>query len=124
MIELIRCADHVAAFKVSGTMTGDDYDQIIAEVEAKLARHPTIGVFMDLVDFRDFTIEAGLKDLKYDLSKLFQLKRFPRVAINTEKEWMRLAAKIADPLIPHLQMRTFPPACRDAALAWVAAIEP
>lgn len=120
MLEHLTAPDHVAAFKISGTLTGDDYDGVIADVEARLARHDRIGVLLDLTDFQDFTLEAGLKDLRYDLSKLFQLHRFPREAIISDRQWMRLAAQIADPLIPQVEIRVFASEAREAALAWVS----
>ena len=123
MIEQLTAPDHVVALKVSGTLTGGDYDKVIADVEGRLARHERIGVLLDLVEFRDFTLEAGLKDIRYDLSKLFELRRFPREAIITDKRWMRAAAQIADPLLPHVEIRAFAPEERDAAMAWVSAVQ-
>jgi hypothetical protein len=120
MIERLPSPDHVTALRISGTLTGEDYDRIIADVEARLARHERIGVLMDLVDFRDVTAEAGLKDIRYDLSKLFQLHRFPREALITDKAWVRIAAEIASPLIPHVEIRAFHPEERQAAMAWVS----
>ena len=120
MLEQLTAPDHVTALKISGTLNGDDYDCVVADVEARLARHDRIGVLLDLTDFEDFTFEAGLKDLRYDLSKLFHLRRFPREAIISDRQWMRLAAQIADPLIPHVEIRVFASDARAAALAWVS----
>jgi hypothetical protein len=123
MFEKLMSPDQVAAVKISGTMTGADYDQMIAEVECKLARHEKIGVLLDLSEFKDFTCDAAWKDIKYDVSKFHELKRFPREAIITDKAWMRVAAEIADPLIPHVAIRPFGPNEREAAMAWVAEVD-
>lgn len=122
MLEQLPSPDHVVALKISGTLTGDDYDRIIADVEARLSRHERIGLLMDLLEFTDFTGEAALKDIRYDLSKLFQLRRFPREAIITDKQWMRSLAKLASPLIPHVELRTFGPNERDEAMGWVSQV--
>jgi hypothetical protein len=121
MLEVLQSPDQVAAMKVSGTMTGADYDRIIEEVEGRLARHERIGVLLDLSEFEDFTAAAAWKDIKYDIGKLFELKRFPREALITDKAWMRVAAEIADPLIPHVEIRAFEPSDRKAAMDWVGA---
>jgi len=121
MLETLPSPDQVAAFAVSGTLTGDDYDRIIAEVEARLARHERIGVLLDLTRFEDFTAEAAWKDIRYDLSKLFELKRFPREAIVSGKQWMRIAAGIADPILPHVEIRVFDPGDHGEAMRWVSA---
>ena len=120
MLEVLQSPDQVAAFAVSGTLTGDDYDRIVAEVEAKLARHDRIGVLMDLARFEDLTAEAAWKDFRYDLSKLVELKRFPREAIVSDKQWMRIAAGIADPILPHVDVRVFDTGAREEAMRWAA----
>jgi hypothetical protein len=120
MLEILPSPDHVAAFAVSGTLTGGDYDRIIAEVEAKLARQERIGILLDLTQFKDFTAEAAWKDFRYDLSKLLELKRFPREAIVSDKQWMRIAAAVADPVLPHVEIRVFDPGDRDEAIRWAA----
>jgi SpoIIAA-like len=118
MIDVLESPDRVAAFAVSGTLTGQDYDRIIAEVEAKLARHERIGIVLDLTQFHDLTAEAAWKDFRYDLSKLLELKRFPREAIVSDKRWMQIAAQIADPILPYVDVRVF--AARSDALEWAA----
>lgn len=122
MLEVLPSPDHVAAFAVSGTLTGADYDRLIAEVEAKLARHERIGVLLDLTLFEDLTAEAAWKDLRYDLSKLFELKRFPREAVISDKQWMRIAAGIANPILPHVEIRVFDPGAHEEAMQWVSEV--
>jgi hypothetical protein len=122
MFEQLDGPDQVAAMKISGTLTGPDYDQVISLVEGKLVQHDRIGVVLDLSQFKDVTPEAAWKDIKYDISKVSQLKRFPRLALVTDKEWMRFAVRIADPLIPFSEYRAFDPADRAEALAWAAEV--
>lgn len=124
MLEILDAPDHVAAYSVQGTLTGQDYDRIVADVEAKLGRHEKLGVLMDLTGFDDISLKAAGKDVVYSLSKMFQLKRFPREAIVTDKEWIRTFARFAQPLVPFVEVRTFEPAERQAALDWVSVIEP
>lgn len=38
MLEVLASSDHVVALRVSGTMTGSDFDQVIETVEAVLGR--------------------------------------------------------------------------------------
>lgn len=120
MIEVYPSPDHVAAFGISGTLTAAEYERVIAEVEAKLARHDRIGVLVDLVGFEDVTAGAGWKDIRYSLGLMGNLRRFPREAVVSDKQWVRVLAGIADPLIPHVEIRAFGSAERDAAMAWVA----
>ena len=69
MVEILPSPDHVVAIKISGTLTATDYDRIVAEVSAKLARHKRLGILVDMVDLDDFTLEAGWKDLRYKIPR-------------------------------------------------------
>jgi SpoIIAA-like len=122
MLDILPSPDHVAAYTISGTLTGEDIERIIADIEAKLARHERIGVLVDLTAFKDLTLEAGAKDLRYGLGKMLQLRRFPREAVITDKEWVRTLVRIADPLVPFVEIRTFEPGTLTEAMNWVSEV--
>ena len=122
MIEILSSPDHVVNLKASGTLSAEDYEHIVSAVEAKLDRHDRIGVLIDLVEFQDLSMEAAAKDARYSLSKIWELKRFPREAVITDKAWVRALARIASPLVPHVEVRTFEPGRQAAALSWVSDI--
>ncbi|MDX3884097.1 MAG: STAS/SEC14 domain-containing protein [Sphingomonas sp.] len=121
MLEILPSPDHVAAYRLSGILDDGDYDRMIADIEARLGRHDKIAILADLADFRDMTFQAGLKDMRYSLSKLFQLNRFSREAVITDKEWIRTAVRLLDPVIPFMAIRTFEPGEAEAAMAWASA---
>lgn len=123
MFEILAAPDHVAAYRLSGTLTEQDYDGIIADIEARLARHEKIGLLVDLTGFADITVKATAKDLRYSLSKIFELKRFPREAIVSDKGWIATLAAIASPLVPYVEIRAFKPAEFEAAMIWATEIE-
>lgn len=120
MIEILPSPDHVLALRIAGTLTGGDYDRVIDAVGERLARYERLGVLVDLVAFEDVTAEAALKDARFSLSLIGMLRRFPREAVVSDKQWVRVLARIADPLIPHVEVRAFGSHERDAALAWVS----
>ena len=122
MIEIYPSPDHVAAFRISGRLTGADYETVSTDVKARLARHQRLGILVDLTDFEDITPEAAWKDIRFSLSLIGDLRRFPREAVISDKQWVRTLAKIADPLLPHVTIRVFGSAERDAALAWVSEV--
>ena len=74
----------------------------------------------DLTGFNDITFQAGLKDARYSLSKLFQLNRFPREAVITDRQWIRTMAHVVGPLVPFVELRTFEPGDAAEAMDWVA----
>ena len=122
MIEIYPAPDHVAAFRISGRLTGEDYETVTTDVKARLARHQRLGILVDLSEFEDITPEAAWKDIRFSFSLIGDLKRFPREAVISDKQWVRTLAKVADPLVPHVTIRVFGSAERDAALAWVSEV--
>lgn len=124
MIEFLAAPDHVGAYRLSGTLADDDLDRLIADLEARLERHERVGVLADVTGFHDVTIRAGMKDLRYSFGKLLDLRRFPREAVVTDKQWLANLANLAGPFVPFMAIRSFAPAERDAALTWVADIDP
>lgn len=122
MIEVLPSPDQVVAVRMAGVLEIDDYRRVIQEVEAKLGRHERIGVMVDLTGFSDITLEAMGEDFRYGFSKIFQWSRFPREAIVTDKAWIQTLAKIASPLLPGIELRTFAPGEQAAALAWAAEV--
>ncbi|MBR0646099.1 SpoIIAA family protein [Plastoroseomonas hellenica] len=124
MIEILPAPDHVFAARMAGTLTGEDFDRMASEIEAKLKRHDRIGVFVDATGFDDMTGEAAAKDLSYSFGKLRDWHRFPREAVVTDKQWMRSLITLVDPLIPQVEVRSFTPAERGQALAWASDVQP
>ncbi|MBC6981158.1 STAS/SEC14 domain-containing protein [Caulobacter sp. 17J80-11] len=122
MIEILPAPDHVAAYRLSGELTGEDYDKVVVDLEARLARHDRLGVYVDMVDFTDMTAEALIKDIRYAFSKFGELKRFPREAVVTDRGWVKALVGLVDPIYRHTEIRTFAPDEREAALAWAQAI--
>jgi len=122
MIEIYPTPDHVAAFRISGRLTGKDYETVTSEVRARLGRHEKLGVLVDLSEFEDITPEAAWKDIRFSFSLIGELKRFPREAVISDKQWVRVFATIAGPLVPYVTIRVFGSEEREAALAWVAEV--
>lgn len=123
MIEVIPAPDHVAAFRIGGTLKAKDYDEMIPQIEEKLRDHDEIGVFVDMEGFEDMTGEAMRRDVKYGIDKLGELHRFGRAAIATDKQWVKAATEMAASLFPQIEARVFQTNEKDEALAWVTGIK-
>lgn len=123
MFEILAAPDHVAAYRLSGTVTAEDLEALIADIEVRLKRHEKIGVLVDLTGFEDIAFKAAAKDLRYGLSKILELKRFPREAVISDKAWIAALAAVASPLVPHVEIRAFKPEEFGAAMIWATEIE-
>ena len=120
MIELLDSPPHVLAYRISGTIDAEDYDAVIAALDAKLATHPRIGVFADMAGFTDMTAGAWAKDIRYHMGHFGDWSRFPRCAVVTDKQWLRVMVQWLDPLFPQFEAKVFAPGEEAQAMAWVA----
>lgn len=120
MIEILPAAENVAAARVEGTVTADDVERFIGEVESKLAGHERIGLCVDAVGFDDMTGEALALRVRYGLSKLGQIDRFARAAVVSDKQWIAAVTGFVAPMLPRTQMRCFPSGSQQEALDWAA----
>ncbi|CAH1670582.1 SpoIIAA-like [Hyphomicrobiales bacterium] len=123
MLTILSAPDHVGAYRLSETLTVNDLDRVMADIETKLTRHEKIGILADLTGFTDMTLAAAWKDARYSLGKLWELQRFPREAVVTDKGWLSAFVDLLNPAIPFVTVRTFKPEDFETALAWAGDIE-
>jgi hypothetical protein len=116
MIEILSSPPHVAAYRFSDQLTGEDYDACIADIEMRLAQFPRIAVLGDISDLHGLSVDVIGKDLRY--------ARFARAAVVTDKRWLVAVTGVVDHLMPQTEMRTFAPEERMIALAWAAELDP
>ncbi|EWG97846.1 STAS/SEC14 domain-containing protein [Halomonas sp. BC04] len=120
MIETLPAPEYVAAFRISGTLRGEDYDEMIPAIEAKLEHNEQIGVLADMTNFDHMTAKALQRDLAYAVSKLGEYSRFRRAAVISDKRWIETTTKLADRLFPQIEMRVFHNGELEDAMRWVA----
>jgi hypothetical protein len=109
-------------FRVSGTITRDEYDQMLDPVLAALKRGETINLLTVAEDdFHGLDGEALWEDMKAAAAVgLKHRKAWRRLAVVTNKDWMRRGIAGFGWLYPG-EMRVFDLGQLDAAKAWVAA---
>jgi hypothetical protein len=119
MLEILQAPDQLAAFRLTGKVTGVDYDQTIAELEERLRRHSRVAVYADLSQFQRLTRDALEKDIRYAIAKRYELHRFTRMAIVSDKLWPGVLAHLAGAWLP-FEIRSFKSAEREEGLRWAA----
>ncbi|MDN3521167.1 STAS/SEC14 domain-containing protein [Halomonas ramblicola] len=120
MLELIpHPADHVVAMKAGGTVTAQELQRAIDALEAAKQAHQRVSMVAELDDLRWMTLTALIRDIGYGLTQLGDLEHYYRVAVITDKEWIKHIAHLEERLFRTLEIRTFPRRERDAAMAWV-----
>ena len=119
MLEWIETADDVLAVKVSGNITGADLDAIMNRLDQALARPDPLHVFVETRAIDAIEISALPSHTARALPLFGKLRRFGRVAVVADQAWIRFATRFESAILPFISYRTFEPAQRDEALAWV-----
>lgn len=124
MLEILPSPPHLAAYRFTGTLTAEDYDRCIDDLEARLAGHGRIGIYCDLRGFTGITPAALARDLRYTLGKVGQFDRFARGAIVTGRQWLASVTDFAARFFPRTDIRSFGEDEAEQAMAWAGAVDP
>jgi stage II sporulation SpoAA-like protein len=118
MLEFIPSPDDVIALKISGRITGEDLDPIMDRLDAAMAKHEKVHVFVETQGISSIEISA----LPHYASRAFplfgKLNRFGRVAVVADQAWVRVGTRIESAVLPGISYRTFEPHERERALIW------
>ena len=92
-------ADNVVGIRAVGMLTARAYeDTLIPLVEQKLARHDKINLLFVADDrFDTMTPGAIWDDARFGI---MNITRFGRIAVVTDKDWLRHAVQLFGPLVP------------------------
>lgn len=118
MIEqLTGLPDHVIGFSAHGKVTAQDYeDHILPAVEEALMAHEKVRLLYHLgEDFEGFEVGALWEDAKVGLS---HLAAWERIALVTDVDWLRSAAKAMGFMMPG-EVRVFAAAELESARNWL-----
>lgn len=109
--------DSVLGLEASGTVSADDYRQILAPaLESLLSRHARIRLLYVLgPDFQGFTGGATWQDAKVGMS---HFSAFERVAVVTDHDWLENLVRAFGFLVPG-EVRTFECDELEEARAWI-----
>ena len=119
MLEMIDSADDVIAVKVSDKIGGAELDAIMERLDAAMARHDKVQVFVETHSIDGIEVSGLGSYALRALPLLGKLDRFGRVAVVADQGWIRAATKVESALLPHIAYRVFKPEGRDEAFAWV-----
>ena len=110
--------DSVLGFRASGELTGDDYRNVLVPaVEAALQSRDELRLLYVLGDdVTGFSAGAAWQDTKVGME---HVSRWEKIAVVTDKEWIRHSVNIFGYLIPG-EIKAYPAAAEGDARAWIA----
>ena len=122
MLEFVSSPDDVISLKISGSIKGNDLDAIMDRLDDLMAKHDKVHVFVETSGIEGMEL-ASLPHYFGRAFPLFgKLNRFGRVAVVADQAWIRVGTRIESAILPFISYRTFEPAERAQALAWVEGV--
>jgi hypothetical protein len=122
VIEQRRDLPHgVIGFRASGKITRDEYREMMRPIYAALERGEKLNIYFELADdFDGLDLAALWEDMKAAGSVgLEHRSSWQKMALVTNKNWVRHAAAVFGPLAPG-ELRVFDLNEADEARAWIA----
>jgi hypothetical protein len=113
--KMSESAGNVVGFHVSGHITKKDYQALTPEVQALIDHEGSIGLLLDLEQFKWEDVNAWGADLKFGQTYRHKIAK---LAIVGDKRWQHLIANLAAPFYAH-ESKYFHLADRAAAWEWL-----
>jgi SpoIIAA-like len=115
----------VIGFRASGKITRDEYREMMKPIYAALERSEKLNIYFELDDdFGGLDLGALWEDMKAAGSVgLKHRSSWQKMALITDKDWIRHAAAVFGPLAPG-ELRIFDPHERDQGKDWITRPSP
>lgn len=109
MLEELDGVDYMLAVRVSHKITGADLDAIMDRLDALMASHDKIHVFVETHQIDGIEL-SGLPRYMARAMPLFgKLDRFGRVAVVADQAWVRAGSRLESALLPNIKYRVYEP---------------
>ena len=119
-MDILDTADDVLAVSLSDRITGDELDRIMDRLDAIMAHHDKVHVFVQTHSIDGIELKGLGAYMARAMPLLGKLNRFGRVAVVADQAWIRAATRLESAVLPFISYRVFEPQDHDAALAWVS----
>lgn len=116
MIKLIDIpTEDTVGIRIGEKIEGEDYDQILPEVEKKIEENDQINMMVDVENPEGVTASAVWKDLKFDAR---HFNNFKKVAVVGDEKWLEWMSNIAEPFTS-AEVKNFKGDQKATALRWL-----
>jgi hypothetical protein len=122
MLEELDSIDDVLAVRVSHKITGVDLDTVMDRLEAMMAGHEKVHVFVETHGIDGIELTSLPRYMARALPLLGKLDRFGRVAVVADQSWVRAGSRLESAMLPNIKYRVYEPDERAEALAWVTGV--
>lgn len=100
----------------SGEISVEEYQKVNRLIEKHKEEYGHIHMLLQLNDFMWDSVEAMIEDLKLSLT---YFSDFKKLAIVSNKQWIKFSAEVIDELIPSIDMKMYDFAEISEARGWL-----
>ncbi|MEM6328392.1 MAG: STAS/SEC14 domain-containing protein [Bacteroidota bacterium] len=111
---------HVLSFEIDGTVTAPDMDDLYNAVERVTDGKGPVHLIGEIHGVGGLTLDAVGTSFKRGMGIIGRIGRVKRYAVVSDRGWIRTLAELQGAAIPGLEVRVYPTAERDDALAWAS----
>jgi len=119
VLQRLSAKPGVLALRIGGHVSRAEIDECYDLLQLEWESHPKLDLYIEIENLAGFDTEALVGDFRYGMGLLKQLDRFGKVAIVSSQSWILWASRLESALLPGISYRTYRPAEREQALAWV-----
>lgn len=117
MLELIDLDDpRVIGLRVGAEVKAEEVEKAIGATEERLKDTDKVRLYCEIPDLESVSAKALQKEISYGLKNV---DKFEKVAIVSDKAWLRALAELEDKLFPTMEEKAFKMKERKAAEEWV-----
>ena len=110
-----KSSGNTLGYKAIGTIKKEDYEALIADVEALLQQEESINMLLDMEEFEGEQFKAWGADFKFGRE---YRKKIAKMAIVGDKKWQEWMTALVDPFFAR-EAEFFLIEERDAAWEWL-----
>lgn len=117
MLTLIPFDDtRVIGVRISGKITRPEFDSMVEKLEAVLAKHDKVRVYVELESFGGVAMDTLLEDLKFGICHWNDVER--KVVVS-DADWVRRLGGLSSRLFSNIQVQVFERDQIDQAKVWI-----
>ena len=115
MYQLDHREGNIITVTVRDMLRDEDYQRLVPELEAEIARHGEIRIVWDMIDFQGWTPGGMWQDAAFDLRHNDDVTRLVMIG---EARWQAWMTQLMKPFA-QADVRFFEHTERDAAYTWI-----
>ncbi|MBE9203528.1 STAS/SEC14 domain-containing protein [Synechocystis salina LEGE 06099] len=120
MITIKKSPEHVLSISLSNTVEQLEIKKIAEAFKEKFVANDRVNMVVDMSQWSDITGDAMVEDAKFELGQLGKVSRVSRMAVISNKQFVKAIINVMGSLFPMVEVKLFGPQEYDQALAFAS----